>query len=98
MQASLRWNDGGARMTTRTAGMCLSLCNYPNPDCQSFLLPSFRRKPESKKTRVRALPGGRILRAFINAAEAMQIAVAAGLFAGRADGGLAVAVVLREAR
>ena len=45
-----------------------------------------------------ALPGDRILRAFINAAEAMQIAVAAGLFAGRADGGLAVAVVSREAR
>ena len=51
-----------------------------------------------QKTRAKALPGDRVLLAFINAAEAVQIAVAAGLFAGRADGGLAVAVVLREAR
>ena len=46
----------------------------------------------------KTLPGDRVLLAFINAAEAVQIAVAAGLLADRADSGAAVAVVLREAR
>ena len=54
-------------------------------------------KITSASKEAKALPGDRILRAFINAAEAMQIAIAAGLFAGRVDGGLAVEVVFREA-
>ena len=55
-------------------------------------------KITSASKEAKALLRDRVLRAFINAAKAVQIAVAAGLFAGRADGGLAVAVVLREAR
>ena len=71
-------------------------------DCINHWIPACAGMTEVKITsaskETKTLSGDRVLRAFINTAEAMQIAVAAGLLAGRADGGLAVAVILREAR
>ena len=92
LDSSLRWNDGmGKNDSEDCPDVSISLRSF-----QSCI--AIPPKAEIQKTRARALPGDRVLRAFINAAEAMQIAVAAGLLAGRADGGAAVTVVLREAR